>query len=201
MIKDVLKYLLDKLFDNLFLPTFIIPFLSSVGIGIKSKITTGSWVKIFEDISIYAWVVFIILIFLWIIAIFVLRRWRMLQESEGLLGPLIISTPIYGYFKISELPYAGILWDIIAPSPPPWKQLDNMDISVSDIEIKTPPKCPKCKTEIEEYRSFWGGHIWKCVRCKFKKRNKDSIYRESERAEKIARREFEIFKEGELKKS
>jgi len=35
--------------------------------------------------------------------------------------------------------------------------------------VETPPRCPKCETELEETRSFWGGYIWKCVNCGFKK--------------------------------
>jgi ribosomal protein L37AE/L43A len=62
-----------------------------------------------------------------------------------------------------------------------------------DLDIDTPPRCPKCETEIEQTRSFWGGYVWKCVKCGFQKRNRESYYREGERAEKIARREFEMF--------
>jgi ribosomal protein L37AE/L43A len=102
-----------------------------------------------------------------------------------------MSIPYGDWMDVGRLNYAGVIWIVRAPKPP-WHQLDAEPISVDDLELQTPPRCPKCETEIEQTQSFWGGYIWKCVRCGFKKRNSESYYREEERAKKIARREFEI---------
>lgn len=104
------------------------------------------------------------------------------------------SIPLHGWTIIGKLPYKNVIWDILIPA-----ELQPSQSSASDIEIGTPPRCPKCQTEIEEKRSFWKGFIWICVRCGFRKRNKDSYYSEADRAEKIAKREFEIKLEEFLK--
>ena len=89
--------------------------------------------------------------------------------------------------------YAGVIWIVRAPKPSEL-DLEPPEITASDLELETPPRCPKCETEIEQSRSFWGGYVWKCVKCGFHKRNSDSYYREEERARKIAKRHWEVYK-------
>lgn len=104
---------------------------------------------------------------------------------------VMIRVPPYGWNKIGEFPYKDVIWEIQAPNEYSWRG-SYSDIEPEDIEVKTPPRCPQCKTELEEKRKFWGGYKWECVSCGFTKRNSESWYIEKDRAEKIAKRQFEI---------
>jgi tRNA(Ile2) C34 agmatinyltransferase TiaS len=50
----------------------------------------------------------------------------------------------------------------------------SLDISL-DVRVRTPPKCPDCRTELEESQGFFGRYCWKCVKCDFKKKNKNDF--------------------------
>jgi len=182
----IVQFLLDKIVAPL-----LVVLLTPIMIGIVSKINTGDWMKLFGFIPNTLWIVFGLVIFLWIVMIVIRRRIRQLQELNAGPGIFAISTPAFGWITIGKLNYAGVVWRIRAPAPTPWESFNPLRISPSSIEVETPPRCPKCETELEQSHSFWGGYIWRCVGCVFLKRNRDSYYKESERAEKIARREWE----------
>ena len=94
----------------------------------------------------------------------------------------------YGYEEIgSSIEYEGLKWRIIAPRAGPYDRSD-LDTSPNRLRIRMPPRCPKCETEIEQSQSFWGGYVWKCVACGFKKKSRDSFNTVKERVEKIAQR-------------
>jgi ribosomal protein L37AE/L43A len=182
----IAQFLLDKIVAPL-----LVVLLTPIIIGIGSKIKTGDWIEWFGLIPNTLWIVFGLFILLWIIVIAIRRRVKQLQELDAGPGIFVISTPAFGWITIGKLNYAGVVWRVRAPAPDPWEPFNPSKISPSSIEVETPPRCPKCETEIEQSHSFWGGYIWRCVSCGFQKRNRDSYYKESERAEKIARREWE----------
>jgi len=181
-----LLVLLDKIVAPL-----LVAVLTPITIGIVSKINSGDWMKLFGLIPNKLWIVFGLVIFLWIVIIVIRRRIKQLQKSNA--GPriFVISTPPFGWINIGKLNYAGVVWRIRASAPPPWESFNPLRVSPSSIEVETPPRCPECETELEESQRFWGGYIWKCVGCGFLKKNRDSYYKESKRAEKIARRKWE----------
>jgi ribosomal protein L37AE/L43A len=109
------------------------------------------------------------------------------MDSHNAIG---FSSAPFGWELLGTLKYLGVTWRITAPKDDPWGSF-----SISRIEVETPPRCSRCGTEIEQSHSFWGGYIWKCVGCNFKKRNGDSYYDEGRRAGKIARNKFEKQKE------
>lgn len=179
----IIQFLLDKIVAPL-----VVMVLTPIIIGTASKINTGNWMKWFGLIPKRAWIIFGLIIFLWIAIIVIRNRLKQLQKLNA--GPriFVISTPVFGWITIGKLNYAGVVWRVRAPAPEPWKSFDPSSISQSSIEVETPPRCPKCETELEQSHSFWGGYAW---RCDFQKKNRDSYYREAERAEKVARREWE----------
>ena len=71
-------------------------------------------------------------------------------------------------------------------------EIGYLDIESENIEVEIPPRCPQCKTELEETKKFWGGYKWGCVNCGFTKKNSESWYIERDRVEKIAKRKFEM---------
>jgi len=178
------------LFHKIIAP-LIVAFLTPMAISIGSKINTGNWINWFGLIPKIAKIVFVGFIFLWAIIIVVFNRLKQLQGFKNVGRAFVITTPLFGWTTVGKLNYAGVLWRIHAPAPSPLESFDPSSISQSSIEVETPPRCPKCETELEQSHNFWGGYIWRCVSCGFQRRNKDSYYQEAERAEKIARREWE----------
>jgi ribosomal protein L37AE/L43A len=184
----IIQFLLNRIVAPL-----VVTLFTPIIIAIASKINNGDWLKLFGLIPNTLWIIFGVLIFLWVIIIAIHNRVKKLQKLDASPGIFIISTPLFGWVNIGILNYAGVLWRVCAPAPAPWESSDPLKISPSRIEVDTPPRCPNCETEIEESHSFWGGYIWRCVNCGFKRRNRDSYYRERDRAEKIARREWEKY--------
>jgi len=178
--------LLDKIVVPILL-AFLIPVVTSIG----SKISTGNWSEWFATIPSQVWITLVIIFALWILVIAIRYRTRHLRkESQSTIS--IISVPYGGWRNIGKLKYADVIWIVRAPAPP-WYELSPEPITPHDLDIDTPPRCSKCETEIEQSQSFWGGYVWKCVKCGFQKRNRESYYKEEERAKKIARREFEMY--------
>jgi ribosomal protein L37AE/L43A len=182
----IIQFLLDKIVAPL-----VVALLTPIIIGVASKINTGDWIKWFGLIPKTFWIIFGIVIVLWVIIIAIRNRVKQLQELDAGPGVFVVSIPTSEWVIIGKLNYAGVVWRVRAPALATRESFNSSRISPSSIEVETPPRCPKCGTELEESRSFWGGYIWKCVGCGFQKRNRDSYYREKDRVEKIARREWE----------
>jgi ribosomal protein L37AE/L43A len=180
----------DCLLNNIVCPLVVLILAPSL-IGILSKLNTGEWMSWFMSIPKIYWGNIGFLFFLWIIIIIIRIRLKQINKSNT--GPMIsvIKNPIYGWLNIGAIEYAGALWRLNAPKPGPFIAFEPSDVSPSNIEVDLPPRCPKCETELEESKCFFSGYIWKCVKCGFRKKNKNSYYIESERVEKIARRDWE----------
>lgn len=182
---------IQSLLDRVIYP-LLVSLLTPVAVAVGSKIVTDDWTKWFRLIPKPAWVILGLVILLWVVIILIRKRLKRLEELNA--GPAAIVTffPRYGWMEVAKLNYAQVVWRVHAPTPFPWTAFEPSNIAPSSIEVATPPRCPNCETELEESRSFVVGYVWRCVRCGFKKRNRDSYYREAERAEKIARREWEV---------
>lgn len=176
------QYLVDKLV----IPLVVRVLSSIISISIGSKIITGDWIEWFYLIPKRVWIIFGMIIFLWVIITVIHERNKQGMVLEDLWAVSV--TPEYEWITIGKLDYAGVVWRVRTPAPASWEYFNP---STSSIKVETPPLCPKCETELEESRSFWRGYVWRCVGCGFQKRNRDSYYREAERAEKLARREWE----------
>ena len=181
--------MLDKLFEKLFIP-LVLAVLTPVAAVLGSRIASGSWTEWIERVPIPARIAFGIVMLLWIAVVLVRKRLKAVRESEiGHTTSVVI--PPYGWTEVGELEHAGVLWTVLAPAPEPWETFDPMSVSSSRLNIATPPKCPKCRTELEEKPRFSGGYKWECIRCGFKKRNKNDYYREERRALKLAKSDWE----------
>lgn len=187
------QFLLDKIVGPL-----LVVLLSSIIFGVGSKINTGYWTGWFGRIPRVAWVIFAAVFFLWVIIIVIRKRIKQLKKLNYGAGVHVIAGAVFGWIDIGKFNYVGVKWRIQAPAPAPWESFNPMSISPSDIEVGTPPRCPKCETELEQLHSFWGGYIWRCVGCSFRKRSGVSYYLEAERVTKIARREWERQKHERL---
>lgn len=182
----------EILFKRVLIPLILI-MLTPIATALGSKLSTGNWKNWFLSTSKWLWIILISIFILWLFIALIYHRKKYLRELDKPSAGFF-SVPLSGWRTMGKLPYKDVIWDIQVPT-----ELSPSQTDPSDVEVKTPPRCQKCQTEIEEKRNFWGGFIWTCVRCGFKKRNKDSYYTESDRAEKIAKREFEIKREEFLK--
>jgi ribosomal protein L37AE/L43A len=163
---------------------FLTPLVTAAG----SAFATGDWWQWFGSVPVALWMALAAGTVFWIAAI---QRLKHLQQGSG--SPVsFIAVPYDGWHVVDQTSYADVLWNVRIPRPSKW-DLDPRPVEPHDLDIATPPRCPKCKTELEEARSFWGGYVWRCVACGFSKRNRESYYREAERVEKIVRRQYELY--------
>lgn len=179
---------------ELFIGSFIYPLLVTGVIAIFtlmcSKLATGDWLNYLFAVPRYVWLISGGILLFWLILIAAYKRVRKIRADNARVGPVMVTIPAFGYEEVGEQTYKGVLWPIRLPAQPPWRLTHREIPSPSDIDIGTPPRCPGCKTELEERKTFWGRYLWTCPRCEFSKKNSDSFYIECNRVEKIARRDF-----------
>lgn len=190
--QKVFKKILD-----IFLTVFISVISTALIASVASWISAGSWTKWLEQISGWVWALFIILFIGLFIIVLIRKRIRGIRESEsrrGLYTP-VISSP-WGYREVEEIRHVEVIWKILAPNPSPVQSAISYEkaltsIDPKSIEIDVPPRCPHCKTELEEKQRFLGGYKWICVGCDFSKNNKDRFYKEADRAKRRAEASLE----------
>lgn len=184
--QKVFKKILD-----IFLTAFISGISTALVASVISRIRGGSWTKWLEQTSDWVWALFIILFIGGFTFVIVRKRIKGIRESEsrGIYTP--VSSSAWGYRKVGEIKHAGVIWKILTPNPSPIQSANSYEKALSStapesIEIDCPPRCPHCKTELEEKQRFLGGYRWICVGCDFSKNNKESFYKEADRAKRLA---------------
>ena len=181
---------INTFLDKLVFP-ILVAVLTPVFATIGSKINTGKWLSWVTNLPKPVIIVFIVIVTFWFVAVVIRRRLKKIRDQNSGPGIHVVDYPMYGWITFGEMAFAEVIWRMRTYSPSPGKIFDPNKIDPNTITVETPPRCPKCKTEIEEYSSFWGGYVWKCVGCGYTKRNKNSFYNEAGRAERIARRQME----------
>ncbi len=160
----IIETISNKIVEHIF--AYLISLVLS---GAGSIYFTGRWI---ETIAV--------ILPLGLVVIF--KRIREVRNSNTSSFVSSETPPRLGWKKIKEEEYKGVIWEIR-------KRIDSYTPLEPEmkINVKTPPSCPKCKTEIEQTRSFWGGYVWKCIneKCGFKKRNKESYYQEAKRVKSL----------------
>jgi ribosomal protein L37AE/L43A len=180
---------------NTFLDKLIFPILvalfTPVIATISSKINSGKWLSWVTNLPKSVIIVFIVIVTFWFVAVVIRKRLKKIRDQNSGPGIQIVDYPVFGWITFGEMGYAEVIWRMRSYAPSPGEIFDPNKINTNAIKVETPPRCPKCKTEIEENSSFWGGYVWKCVGCGYTKRNKASFYDEADRAERVARRQME----------
>ena len=107
--------------------------------------------------------------------------------------------------KCGEIKLFNAIWEIRAPVPPfpPFlpEQHDFL-INPEEIEIVVPPRCLKCRTELEEKEKnffFWKKYKWICISCGFCTNSKESYYIVSDKVKRIVKRTIELRNEKSSK--
>lgn len=112
--------------------------------------------------------------------------------------PLVLGgrSSLYGWRHFG-LEYGGVEWRFRIPLPGPLSASDLSAYTVEELSVDVPPRCPTCKTELEERTTLWGMYRWHCIGCRFQIRQRASFYQVAGQVEKIGRRHLEelIFKQ------
>ncbi len=182
----LIRWLCDKI-AALLLTTILLPF----AVSLVSKVKTGHWLGWFKLTLASWWIVFGFGLGMLAWAVVTIVRRRIIRLREPCASTGVFIPPPFGWLPMGELLHAGVVWRVRAHAPDPLGASDANEIDLSTIEAEVPPRCSQCGTEIEESRSFWGGYLWRCVSCRFKKRHRNSYYREQKRVAKIAKRRLE----------
>jgi ribosomal protein L37AE/L43A len=196
-----MKKITEIFFEKAVVPLIII-IGTPIATAIVSKIKTGAWGKFFNEIPNYYWYIFIFMGTIWIGILWNAKRRKKIEEENSSSGVMIFSVPFGGYIDFAEIELFKVKWRILLPAPDPYSSFEKFDhdnISPKQIEIDTPPRCPKCGTELEERRSFFGKYNWNCVGCGFNTKNSENYYAISEKVKKIVKRQFEKKIENKLK--
>ncbi len=152
--------------------TIIAPFLYSI-------ITNRDWISIYNSIPQNLWIFLVILFVIWIISIAVRKKMMYITHPYG-------SSPGYGWKDLGYWSYNDVLWKARIPNPGPFS--GNNKITSIDIEYE--PRCPQCKTKLEENDSFYW-YTWNCVNCDFKKKTWNNFIKSNARAEKYVEGQIE----------
>ena len=153
---------------------------------IGSKVQSGDWLTWLKAIPSWIYTAFFGTIAFWVIIGFIVRRVHHLRQRNLPSIPSIFTIPRWGYVTVGTLTYKDVTWRVQVTAPPPWEVLSLSTAREKNVSIETPPRCPKCDTELEEAETFFGNYRWTCVRCDYSTKNNMSYYHESVRAEKLA---------------
>ncbi|MDD5338672.1 MAG: hypothetical protein PHG35_04580 [Dehalococcoidales bacterium] len=147
---------------------------------------TNDWREWFTDMP-QIWITLLVFFTLWFIVIFLVQRRADKSKEQSKKNRRPFWTVI-DEKPVGKIPYAGVNWIIHAPAGS-----DLNTLKANFLEISIPPRCPECKTEMDEKKSFLRGYTWKCVKCNFTKRNKDCFLVEAKRVKKIVKSDFEEY--------
>jgi len=180
--KAVVKWLLE----NIYLPILFI-ILTPIITPIASKVFTDNWSEFFTTTPLLIWVILAIILIPWIVFAIHHRIKHLRKENWS---PIRLRfEPSGGWETIDTIKYAGVIWNVRVPIQASSFKIKRV-LTAHDLDIEIPPRCPNCKTELEPRKSFWWWYVWKCVKCGFRRHNRDSYYEEAERVAKIARSKF-----------
>jgi hypothetical protein len=190
-----------KAFFNWLLDKIIAPIITGLVIfivtSIGSKASTGNWLMWFTTIPKPVWVTVATLLVLWILASAIHRRIKHLRKENWSPPKPLRWESLGGWENIFPIKYAGVIWNVRVPvETSTFKRRVVLTLSALDIEI--PPRCPDCGTKLEQAESFWGRYVWKCLNCRFHKRNRDNFSKEERRVIKLAERRFEEIQQSQV---
>jgi ribosomal protein L37AE/L43A len=143
-------------------------------LGIKSEAVP----RIVQPLFLVPWYAYVALVLVLLVVV-VTTREKIRQITDAPPPPPALR-------KIDTVSYKDVNWEILAPEQHPKESAADYARRLPGIaEVRIPPKCPKCAVELEERKALLFGHIWQCVSCGFRKRNRETFPAEAARAGKI----------------
>jgi len=151
---------------ELFLAHFLYPLLViavlAIGNMIISRINTGDFLTYFSKLRLYHWLLLSFAVFLvFIIGKLTDTSKRNPALSMPSMGPIKSGRPTYR--ELGEHLYEGVLWPISQRTDLP----ANVVPSPEDYRVEVPPRCPTCKTDLDQRKIFGGRIVWSCPRGDF----------------------------------
>ena len=181
---------MSSFIDKVIWPLIVLALTPTVTL-IGSKIQSGDWLTWLKKIPLWVYWLFLGAIIGWILLVALIRRIRYLHKKNLPSLPLGFSIPRWGYVKVGTLNYQDVVWCIRIPAPSPLRNIGVEKVRNPRVDVETPPRCPKCETELEQTETFFGRYRWTCLRCGFSKKNSISFYHEAVRVQKLAQSQWE----------
>lgn len=174
------------------------PVILSVVLGVvrlkyitNEKIEINNILNILISIPGRIWVILIVGILIWYLLIFLYSKITAVRslnrESHSVKS---VPNPIRRkmMLKVGEIEYNSVVWYIFGDT--------FTRTTIGYINADIPPRCPKCKTKLEQKHGLMKKYVWKCVECNYKKRSNSDFYENAIKVKKIAERRIERKHEG-----
>ncbi|MCM1986283.1 hypothetical protein [Methanococcoides seepicolus] len=177
----MIGYLLEH-----YINPIIVLFIVSIAFSAGTDTTNGVLFSYLEKVPSIYYMLIIAFGILWIVGIFIYKRRQTQKKGIGLIPT---GHPIHGWKILGNIEYKDVLWTMRIPNRTPWS-IGKEPLDLDDIDIKIPPICPKCNTELNQKDNVFGLYNWNCPhpKCSYKKRwNFSSWYSERETVKKIAK--------------
>lgn len=178
----------ESFLDKVVWPLLVLGLTPTVTL-LGSKVQSGNWLSWMQAIPSWAYGTFFASVMVWVAVGVIIRRVKHLKERN--LPKVIRTISGWGYVTVGKLTHRDVVWLYRIPAPPSWASLTIDTARNSRVSVATPPRCPKCDTELEETETFLGRYRWACLRCGFTRKNGMSYYHEAVRGEKLAQSEWE----------
>ncbi len=127
---------------------------------------------------------------LWVVCILIYNHIKKQRDYS----PAFVkrASPRHGWKELGPVEHKSILWTVRIPQNSRMSGRSKISI-LDDIDIKIPPECPECNTELVEKKNIIGFYTWSCPhpKCNFKNGwNKNSWDTEKSNVKKIVKRDM-----------
>ena len=154
-------------------------------LSLGSKVITGEWTQWLRVLPSWAWGVTAVALLIAAAATVAARTGRR-PVSHTVVRARGIQ--IGGWTINAEGSFHSVSWRYVAAARgvPSLNPPAPEDVDIDSLEVRIPPLCPRCRTELEETRPL-GFFRWTCVGCGWSKLGKRSFYEVAESAERFLR--------------
>jgi len=171
---------------ELFLANFLYPLLVVAVVAaasmIYSRVSTGDFLAYFAKLRLYQWLLITIAVFLtFAMAKIVSIAKQPLTSSTLHSGPTQADNT--SYQELGEHLYQGVLWPVLQRAT----LRSDVVPSPDDFRVDIPPRCPNCKTDLDERKIFGGRLVWSCPRGDFRTTSSISYLAMQETVQKLVR--------------
>jgi ribosomal protein L37AE/L43A len=181
-----------KFFSEHLIMPLIVAILTPIATAIASYFGTGDWFQYFLAAPRIVWYSIGVLLLIWATVLLIVKRFRKIREYESP-GIFRLMEPRWGQVEMVDIPHKNVVWTVIVPATAPWEPGSHLPLIPANLDVDTPPRCPNCNTELTEKKAFWGGYLWSCPNCTFKKRGPENFFTISDEVLRIARRHLREF--------
>lgn len=183
-----------KLFIGRFVYPLAVALTLFISSGIYSLLDGKSFLYLFEKLDYLQWILLsTTLLVIYVLSLKFKSYKRRIEVIELQRFPMIMFSDGRHHSNAYTIISFGYEWMVTAPEPSKyWSRYDEVEpINPDSIRVKTPPRCPKCKTELLEDPRFFGGYNVRCPRQDFSTRSKKSFNELSYEVRLIMKNEIE----------